>query len=248
MQRGPGRVVAAATVATFVALIVAVTGAALAASYLDVHHRATATSTDVEQYGSAPHYSLTDQHGRTFSSKQLRGQVQVVSYLFPYCTSYCPLIARTLAQTEHLVDQHGLRGKVSFVAFNVDPGGAGPPILSQFLHQEGINPNDLAWHYLTGTPQQVTHVVRDGFHVYYQKVTLAQEQKAEVQQKKAGTYTPQPDEPNRIAARAHVDYDIVHNDTIEIVDPHGIIRTFIDSGDTASPTQLYTAITHALHH
>lgn len=221
-------------------LVAAAVGAVLATGAQPAHH-----GPPPGRYGSAPAYALTDQHGRPFRSTALRGRVQVISYLFPYCTSYCPIIARTLAETERLADQHGLRGKVDFVAFNVDPAEAGPPVMSAFLRQEGINPNDPAWHFLTGTPAKVAGVVRGGFHVYYQKVTLAQEKRAEARQKRRGTYTPQPEEPNALATRAHVSYDIVHNDAIEVVDPHGVIRTFIDSGDKATPRQIDNAISNA---
>lgn len=245
MRRSPRLIIVAAAAAAVAA--VALAGVALARESLSNHSRRTATASGGTNYGTAPTYRLTDQRNRPFSSSQLRGKVQIISYLFPYCTSYCPLIARNLALTEQLISQHGLRGRVAFVAFNVDPGGATPQVLAQFLRQEGINPDDPAWHYLTGTAQQVAHVVRDGFHVYYQKVTLAQEQQAEAQQKHDGTYQPQPDAPNALATRAHVDYDIVHNDTVEIADRTGAIRTFFDSGDTASAQQLYRAVARAVH-
>lgn len=238
-------IVATAVAATIAAVTLA--GAALAQAAHSTARRPAVTATGGTNYGTTPSYRLIDQRGRQFSSAQLRGEVQIISYLFPYCTSYCPLIARNLALAEKLIDRHGLRGKVAFVAFNVDPGGADPQVLGDFLRQEGIDPNDPAWHYLTGTAQQVAHVVRDGFHVYYQKVTLAQEQEAEAQQKHDATYQPQPDEPNEIASRAHVDYDIVHNDTVEIADGTGKIRTFFDSGDTTSPQQLYRAAVRAVH-
>ncbi|MEJ2436356.1 MAG: SCO family protein [Pseudolabrys sp.] len=46
--------------------------------------------------GPAPQYTLTNQLGQTVSSKRFAGKVQVVTFLFPYCTTYCPLIAAHL--------------------------------------------------------------------------------------------------------------------------------------------------------
>ncbi|MGA7540332.1 MAG: SCO family protein, partial [Steroidobacteraceae bacterium] len=43
-------------------------------------------------FGPAPHYTLTNQLGETVSSTRFAGKVQVVTFLFPYCTTYCPLI------------------------------------------------------------------------------------------------------------------------------------------------------------
>jgi cytochrome oxidase Cu insertion factor (SCO1/SenC/PrrC family) len=211
------------------------------------HEPATpAVQAGPEDYGTAPSYTLTDQHGRPFSSAALRGRVQVVSYLFPYCTTYCPLAAATLAQTERLADRAGLTGKVAFVAFNVDPEGADHEQLAAFLRQEGIDPDNPAWHYLTGSPAQIRQVVTGGFHIFYQKVSLAEEERTEAEQKASGDYTPQPTLPNALADQAHVDYDIVHNDVIEIVDPNGTIRAIFSSASTATSDQILAAVQDAL--
>ena len=53
-----------------------------------------------EQYGNAPPWTLTDQNGKTVSSADLAGKVQVVTYLFPYCTSFCPTETHILASLE----------------------------------------------------------------------------------------------------------------------------------------------------
>jgi cytochrome oxidase Cu insertion factor (SCO1/SenC/PrrC family) len=204
-----------------------------------------ASEPEPESYGTAPSYTLTDQHGRSFSSSVLRGRIQVVSYLFPYCTTSCPLTARMLAETEQLADRAGLSDRVVFVAFNVDPEGAGPAELSAFLRQEGISPDDPSWHYLTGGPGQIRRIVTDGFHVFYQKVSLAEQEKVEADEKAAGDYSPQPTQPNALADRTHVDYDVVHNDVIEIVDSDGMIRAVIAEGSGATPDEIITAVRDA---
>lgn len=198
-----------------------------------------------QTYGTAPQYTLIDQAGRTFASTELRGTVQVVSYLFPYCTTYCPLTARTLAQAEGLLGAAGLQGRVAFVAFNVDPQGAGPARLAAFLRQEQIDPADPAWHYLTGRPDQIRRVVTGGFHVFFQKVSLAEEDQEAAEQVRAGEYIPQPTATNPLADQAHVDYDIVHNDIIEVVDRHGAIRTIFGSGSNPGPEQILSAVLRA---
>lgn len=195
-----------------------------------------------DDYGKAPTYTLIDQHGRTFHSVSLAGKIRVVSYLFPYCTSYCPLIARSIVQLEPLLAKHGLANRVDFVAFNVDPTGAGPKQMAAFLAEFRANPDDPHWHYLTGSSQQIHDVVTGGFHIFYKKVSFTQEQAEEAQEKAAGTWTPQPEVPNAVADRAHADYDIVHNDTIEIVGPQGRIQDVIDDADTATPAQLLAAV------
>jgi cytochrome oxidase Cu insertion factor (SCO1/SenC/PrrC family) len=196
-------------------------------------------------YGLAPDYVLTDQHGQQFASAALRGKIQVVSYLFPYCTSFCPLLAGTLAQAERLADGAGLAGTVAFVAFNVDPEHAGPDTLAAFLRQEGLNPNDPAWHFLTGSPTAVRRVITGGFHVSYDTVSRAEEEKIAAEQRAGGDYTPQPTAPNRLAERVRPDYDIVHNDVVEIVDGDGRIRAIFASGSPPTPDEIVSAIRQA---
>ncbi len=207
---------------------------------------AASSGTAAPDFGTAPTYTLTDQQGRRFDSAQLRGHVQVVSFLFPYCTSFCPLLASSLVQAQAMLDADGLSGQVEYVAFNVDPDNAGPGTLAAFLRQEGIDPADPAWHFLTGLPDQVRTVVRDGFHVFYQKVSIADEQRTEDEQKAAGTFTPQPTAPNSLAASAGVDYDMIHNDVVEIVDGQGVIRAVIADDSVPAPSDIVAAVRAAL--
>ena len=197
-------------------------------------------------YGPAPTYTLTDQNGRTFNSTTVLGKVQVVSYLFPYCTSFCPLLLGSLAQAQRELDWSGLQGRVAFVAFNVDPEHAGPDVMSAFLRQERVDPSDRAWHFLTGTPAAVSHVIRDGFHVFYQKVSIADEEKTEAEEKAAGTFTPQLTAPNTLADSARVDYDVVHNDVVEIIDENGVIRTILADNSVPTPDAIASAVRAAL--
>lgn len=193
-------------------------------------------------YGAAPRYTLTDQNGRPFSSADLDGKVQVVSYLFPYCTSFCPLLTASLVRASAQLHGAGLGGAVAFVAFNVDPEGAGPATLAAFLRQEGIDPADPGWHFLTGTPRQVRSVVTDGFHVFYQRMPLAEEEGIEASQRAAGDFTPQPSAPNAVADRVGPDYDVVHNDVVEIVDARGRVRTLLSGGSVPTPEQIVEAV------
>ena len=204
-------------------------------------------SATAESYGSAPSYTLTDQNGETVNSSRFRGEVQVVSFLFPYCTSYCPLIARTEARLQQDEAKLGLGGKLELVSFNVDPLGSGPAQLRAFVSEFGGNTSSGTWEFLTGTPAQVHQVVTNGYHVFYQRVSLASESIEIAQQKQAGDYTPQPSEDNPVADQANVDYDIVHNDLVEVVAPDGRIIQGFSDGSTVRESELVSAVESALH-
>lgn len=233
-------------------IIVAGIGGLALAAFIGVIAWATgpaptpASRVSASDYGPAPTYTLTDQNGRTFTSTSVLGKVQVVSYLFPYCTSFCPLLLGSLVQARRELDQSGPTGRVAFVAFNVDPEHAGPDVMAAFLRQEQVDPADPAWHFLTGRPAAVSEVIRDGFHVFYQDVSIADEEKTEAEEKAAGTFTPQPTAPNALAYSAGVDYDVVHNDVVEIVDPHGVIRTILADNSVPTSDAIATAVRAAL--
>lgn len=209
------------------------------------HHQPGSYHPDPPSYGTAPSYTLVDQNGARVSSKQFAGKVQVVTYLFPYCTTYCPTITHTLVQLQHDLSQEGLFGsRVQFVAFNVDPTGSGPREMRTFLRQYGVDPRAPGWEYLTGSLPQIRHVVRDGYHVYFSKVSLRQEAKDIAREKAQGTYTDVPEQPNALAKRRHVGYDIVHNDYIEVVGTDGRIVSYFD-GNQVSEARLFGAVRRA---
>jgi protein SCO1 len=190
---------------------------------------------DAASLGQSPSYSLTDQTGSAISSAHFRGKVQVVSFLFPYCTTDCPLLARDLALLQRAIAANGLGGKAEIVTFNVDPGGAGPSQLAAFLTQYGAAPDPAAakahWHFLTGSPQQIRRVVRDQYHVAYWKVTGVEEGAQHG---------------NALASQAHVSYDIKHSDVTYVIDGSGTIREVFTGKDAATSARLLAAIRKAL--
>jgi protein SCO1/2 len=200
-----------------------------------------------EQYGNAPSWTLTDQNGKTVSSSDFAGKVQVVTYLFPYCTTDCPAETHVLSALEADLKDAGLAGKrVQLVAFNVDSENTGPAEMRAFMQEYGVSPTDPSWSYLTGTPEQIRHVVSDGYHVYYEKISLVDEAKQVLKEKQLGTYTPARVVPNALQAAAKPDYDIVHNQQIDVVAPDGRVASLFSQGSEVSETDLYQAVQHAI--
>lgn len=193
--------------------------------------------------GPAPVFrSLRNQLGQRVDSSQFAGKVQVVTFLFPYCTSECPLIALHLVGLENDLRMAGLADRVQIVAFNVDPAHTGPVQASAFLREYGWNPQDLHWQFLTGTPQQTARIVREGYHVDYEQVSFAEEAADQASQRANGDYVPQPQVANPLAAKVNPDYDIAHDNMLVLVDPHGQMRWFSTDADTTSPSHLLRLI------
>lgn len=226
-----------ATSAAGAALVVACVFALLWLARAAGPHVAKGPS-DATGYGTAPTYTLVDQLGHNVPSSAFLGKVQVVSFLFPYCTSYCPLTARRIVQIEAALQRAGLADRVQFVSFNVDPAGAGPTQMRAFMHEYGWSPSDTHWEYLTGSVAQTRRVVREGFMVSYERESNAQEDREIALERKAGTYVPEPEVSNPLAERANVDYDIVHNDLMEVLGPRGHIRAIYPAAEKVTANEI----------
>lgn len=217
------------------ALSAALVVIAAMAGYVAGRQGESSTRASLPDMGPAPSYTLTDQLGQTVESRQFAGKVRIVTFLFPYCTQICPLI------TAHLVNfMNGselpakLSRRVQLVAFNVDPAHAGPKEMKAFLAQYGWDPDDLHWQYLTGDPKEIRRVVTGGYHVSYRRVSRQDESRADA----GGPKIVQPEVDNPLAKRAGVDYDIAHNDTLEIVGRKGHIRKIYTHADTVGSDEL----------
>lgn len=194
---------------------------------------------------------LINQNGVQLSSADLRGKLQVVTFLFPYCNTFCPVIAAHLVGFENLLAATPLARRVDVVAFDVDPGDTGPRQMRAFLREYGWNPASPRWQYLTGRPTQIRRIVTGGYHVDYQKVqdsgsgSAAPASTATPALAVAGA-DPQPIVANPLAQRADVDYDITHEDVLMIVDPQGRVRRIYDQADAVGAQRLLREVRSVL--
>lgn len=188
---------------------------------------------------AAPSYTMTNQLGKVVSSNGFAGKVQLVTFLFPYCTTMCPLIAAHLANLETLgLHPAGIADKVAIVSFDIDPENTGPKQMRAFMRQYGWNPQDTHWQYLVAAPAEMRRVVSNGFSVWYKRVSLA----AEDESATGEAAVVQPEVVNKLAEQSHADYDIVHNDVLAIVDQQGRIRKIYDDADSVGWPELLNVV------
>ncbi len=206
-------------------------------------HRSAAQRTLPVLFNAPTYRDLRNQNGDKVSSQAFDGKVQVVAFLFPYCNTFCPVIAAHLVGFENLLASSGLADKVDVVSFNVDPGGTGPRQMREFLQEYGWDASNPHWQYLTGTPAQIRSVVTSGFHVDYQKV-MDQGSSGDSSSSAlavAGS-DPQPQVVNPLATKADVPYDITHEDVLMLVDQHGRVRAIYDQADAVGKFALLKAV------
>ncbi|MGH8273949.1 MAG: SCO family protein [Gammaproteobacteria bacterium] len=224
--------------------VVAVLGLGFGGGYWYAHaHQGSST---LPNLGKAPTYRLTNQLGKAVTSRSFRGKVRIVTFLFPYCTEYCPLIAAHLVSLERVIKAAGLANQVQIVAFNVDPRHTGPKVLSAFMRQYGWNPHNTHWQFLTGSAQQIRRVVTGSYHIDYQQVPEALSDREAKEAEKQGIYNPPPQVPNPLAAKARPDYDVTHNDAITLVGRRGYIRRYYNPATQVPTRTLMRAVRRLL--
>ncbi len=188
--------------------------------------------------GKAPAFTLINQLGQPVSSTSFNGRVQIVTFLFPYCRGYCPLIAHNFMTLERALRTAGIADRAQLVAFNVDPANTGPAQLRAFQQQYGWDPRDTHWEYLTGSPEKIRHIVNDAYHVYFKMVRDSDGEGEQDRETATQDAIPEPVVSNPLADKADVDYDIIHNDMLVVVDTKGNIRKMYQDADRVSDEQL----------
>jgi protein SCO1/2 len=192
--------------------------------------------------GRVPDYTMTDQLGRPVSSTSFHDKVRIVTFLFPYCRGYCPLIAHNLMTLERVLKTAGMADQVQLISFNVDPENTGPFQMKAFQQQYGWDPSDPHWEYLTGPPEEVRRIVTDAYHVFFEKVRDADEDRSSQEGEIEQDSVPEPVVSNPLADDAGVDYDIVHNDMLVIVDKEARIRKMLGEADRVSDEEIMDVI------
>jgi protein SCO1/2 len=110
----------------------------------DPHH--------LEPMFDAPDFTLTDQDGKPFGSKQLRGKIWVADFVFTTCTGLCPVMTEQMHEFQKLTSESGIQ----MVSFSVDPEHDTPAALTQYAR---MNNADLSrWHFLTGDKEMLWNI------------------------------------------------------------------------------------------
>lgn len=111
-------------------------------------------------YGTVPDFMLTERSGRSVRLADLAGKVWVADFIFTSCGGPCPMMSQRMASI-----QKGVRALdgVQLVSFSVDPRRDTPVVLREYAERYAADPE--RWWFLTGEPEAVLRLVRDGFHL-----------------------------------------------------------------------------------
>lgn len=116
-------------------------------------------------YGQVPDFHLIDHMGRAVSRETLAGRVWVADFIFTRCAGQCPMMT---AKMQQLAQTLSPSSGVTLVSISVDPGWDTPEVLARYA--EGAGADRASWLFLTGEPEEIARVCRQGF-----KLSLAEE-------------------------------------------------------------------------
>ena len=111
--------------------------------------------------GTLPAFTLTDQRGQPFGTRDVAGKVWVANFIFTSCQQACPLLTQRMAEVGRRARHLG--PDFHLVSISVDPERDTPEKLAGYARDHGANP--IAWSFLTGQAQAIQAAVVDGFKV-----------------------------------------------------------------------------------
>ena len=152
-------------------------------------------------YYVVPEFTLTNEFGKPFGSKDLKGKFYIANFMFTSCPTTCPALMAKMDLVQKRI--RGLGTKAAIVTFTVDPEVDTPEVLNKFARKRHSNP--FIWNYLTGTKSDLENIVIKGF-----KVPMGSKEPIEKQ----------------LAEEKITLFDIAHSEKLVLVDEQGQIRGY----------------------
>jgi protein SCO1/2 len=161
----------------------------------------------LDDFGPAPAFRLTDQHGQPFGSQELADKVVLVDFIYTSCPDICPLLSEQMSTVQgRLRDAGQLGSRVVLVSFTVDPARDSPEVLQSYAAR--YRADSEAWRFLTGPERELMTVIVDGFHVGVQAA---------------------PPNPLATGVASGGGYEVMHSGRLILIDRAGRIRAYYDT-------------------
>jgi cytochrome oxidase Cu insertion factor (SCO1/SenC/PrrC family) len=101
----------------------------------------------------ASDFTLLDQHGVPFHLADAKGKVVLLSFIYTACTDICPFITVKVKKTQEILGKDA--DNVVFVAMTTDPTRDTLKTIADYSQMAGLFD---AWHYVTGSPEEMKAV------------------------------------------------------------------------------------------
>lgn len=109
--------------------------------------------------GPVAPFTLIDQDGQEFDTRQLEGKVWVASFFFTNCPAICWRMNQALAAWQHTHPE----SQIHFVSITCDPENDTPAALKTYANHFKADPK--RWTFLTGDMSQIQKIGQESFHI-----------------------------------------------------------------------------------
>ncbi len=115
-----------------------------------------------------PGFALTDQHGDSLTSEDLRGSVVLYTFTYGNCPDPCPAPEGTVASVQDRIDEVDMGDTdVRFVTLTFDPARDDPSALTAMATSAGADGSE--WVYAAPQPELTRTIVGTGFKTWFEE-------------------------------------------------------------------------------
>lgn len=108
-----------------------------------------------------PHFSFTNQDGKTITDQDYEGKVYIIEFFFTTCPTICPRMNTNLVKIQNEFTGFDNFGVASFT---INPQHDTPAVLKEYAKKYGVtNPN---WNLMTGNQDDIYKLANEGFNLY----------------------------------------------------------------------------------
>lgn len=103
-------------------------------------------------------FSMTDQHNKTISQKDIEDKIHIANFFFTSCGSICPKMTNNLIAFQ---DEFKNENDIVLLSYSVTPWQDSVPALKNFAEKYKITASN--WHLLTGSKKEIYQLARQSY-------------------------------------------------------------------------------------
>jgi protein SCO1/2 len=103
-------------------------------------------------------FSMTDQHNKTVTQKDIEGKIHIANFFFTSCGSICPKMTNNLIAVQ---DKFRNEKDIVLLSYSVTPWQDSVPVLKNFAEKYKITASN--WHLLTGNKKEIYQLARQSY-------------------------------------------------------------------------------------
>lgn len=101
-------------------------------------------------YPSIPHFSFTNQYGKTVTQTDFNNKIYVADFFFVTCPTICPIMKKNLL---NVYKAYKSSPDIRILSHTIDPDHDNPAVLKQYAQELGVT--GTMWQFVTGDREKI---------------------------------------------------------------------------------------------